>query len=38
MKRRTFRGEGAHVGRALADAVAAELGLPVADARRLVEV
>ncbi|RKG69715.1 RluA family pseudouridine synthase, partial [Corallococcus terminator] len=38
MKRRTFRSEGAHVGRALADAVAAELGLPVADARRLVEV
>lgn len=38
MKRRTFRGEGAHVGRALVDAVAAELGLPVADARRLVEV
>ncbi|MCY1031096.1 RluA family pseudouridine synthase [Corallococcus sp. BB11-1] len=38
MKRRTFRSEGAHVGRALAEAVAAELGLPVADARRLVEV
>jgi 23S rRNA pseudouridine1911/1915/1917 synthase len=38
MKRRTFRVEGALVGRALVDAVAAEVGLPVADVRRLVDV
>ncbi|NOK22699.1 RluA family pseudouridine synthase [Corallococcus carmarthensis] len=38
MKRRTFRAEGAHAGRALVDAVAAELALPVADVRRLVDV
>ncbi|RKI35600.1 RluA family pseudouridine synthase [Corallococcus sp. AB004] len=38
MKRRTFRAEGAHVGRALVEAVAAELALPVADVRRLVDV
>ncbi|RKH46595.1 RluA family pseudouridine synthase [Corallococcus sp. AB050B] len=38
MKRRTFKAEGAHAGRALVDAVAAELALPVADVRRLVEV
>lgn len=38
MKRRTFRVEGANQGRTLVEAVEAELGLPVADARRLVEV
>ena len=38
MKRRTFKAEGAHAGRALVDAVAAELALPVADVRRLVDV
>ncbi|GMU00853.1 RluA family pseudouridine synthase [Corallococcus caeni] len=38
MKRRTFRAEGAHAGRVLVEAVAAELGLPVADVRRLVDV
>ncbi|NOJ97517.1 RluA family pseudouridine synthase [Corallococcus coralloides] len=38
MKRRTFRAEGAHVGRALVEAAAAELALPVADVRRLVDV
>ncbi|NMO19472.1 RluA family pseudouridine synthase [Pyxidicoccus fallax] len=38
MKRRTFRAEGAVVGRGVADAVASELGLPAAEARRLVDV
>ncbi|WP_223642782.1 RluA family pseudouridine synthase [Corallococcus sp. EGB] len=38
MKRRTFRAGGAHVGRGLVEAVAAELALPVADVRRLVDV
>jgi 23S rRNA pseudouridine1911/1915/1917 synthase len=38
VKRRTFRAEGALVGRGVADAVASELGMPEAEARRLVEV
>ncbi|WP_342379230.1 RluA family pseudouridine synthase [Myxococcus stipitatus] len=38
MKRRTFRVEGAGVGRAVADAVAQELGVPVEQARALVDV
>lgn len=38
MKRRTFRVEGAGVGRAVVDAVAQELGLPVEQARGLVDV
>ncbi|MGE6760956.1 RluA family pseudouridine synthase [Corallococcus interemptor] len=38
MKRRTFKVEGPHAGRALVDAVAAELALPAADVRRLVDV
>ncbi|MBN1205841.1 MAG: RluA family pseudouridine synthase [Myxococcaceae bacterium] len=37
MKRRTFQAEGALVGRPLAEAVAEQLGVPVAEARRLVE-
>lgn len=38
MKRRTFRAEGALVGRAVADAVASELGMPATEARKLVDV
>lgn len=38
MKRRTFRAEGALVGRGVADAVAFELKLPEVEARRLVDV
>jgi 23S rRNA pseudouridine1911/1915/1917 synthase len=38
VKRRTFRAEGAVVGRAVADAVASELGMPEAEARKLVDV
>ena len=38
MKRRTFRAEGARVGRAVADAVASELGMPATEARKLVDV
>ncbi|MCP3101967.1 RluA family pseudouridine synthase [Myxococcus sp. K15C18031901] len=38
MKRRTFRAEGAQVGRPVAVAVAAELGLPEEQARKLVDV
>lgn len=37
MKRRTFQAEGARVGRSVEEAVAAELGLPVEQARALVE-
>ncbi|KFE67663.1 RluA family pseudouridine synthase [Hyalangium minutum] len=37
MKRRTFQAEGAQVGRSVVEAVAAELGMPVAQARALVE-
>jgi 23S rRNA pseudouridine1911/1915/1917 synthase len=38
VKRRTFRAEGALVGRAVADAVSSELGMPPAEARKLVDV
>jgi 23S rRNA pseudouridine1911/1915/1917 synthase len=37
VKRRTFQAEGAQVGRSVVEAVAAELGMPVEQARALVE-
>jgi 23S rRNA pseudouridine1911/1915/1917 synthase len=37
VKRRTFQAEGALVGRPVAEALAAQLGLPVEEARRLVQ-
>jgi 23S rRNA pseudouridine1911/1915/1917 synthase len=37
MKRRTFQAEGAQVGRPVTEAIAARLGLPRDEARRLVE-
>ncbi len=37
MKRRTFQAEGPLVGRPVADAMAEQLGMPVEEARRLVE-
>jgi 23S rRNA pseudouridine1911/1915/1917 synthase len=37
VKRRTFQATGAHVGRSVAEAVAAELELPVEQVRKLVE-
>ncbi|PTL79042.1 RluA family pseudouridine synthase [Vitiosangium sp. GDMCC 1.1324] len=38
MKRRTFRAEVAHVNRPLGEALAAELGVPLEEAARLVDV
>ena len=37
MKRRTFQAEGALVGRPVAEAIAAQLGLPVEQARQLIQ-